>query len=160
MHATHSDPQKPQRQRTYWRALSTLPGVSLHQGQFLSHVKSLPLAHRAPHGPETVQVIRTDEKGSDVNLASYLLVDGFDADYEVAIVISNDSDLATPIRMVRERLGLPVGVLNPVLDGKASWQLRNTATFYRKVRESALAACQFPDTLCDLVGMFYKPAGW
>ena len=37
----------------------------------------MPLAHPPSVGPQTVEVIGTEEKGSDVNLASYLLLDGF-----------------------------------------------------------------------------------
>ena len=57
-------------------------------------------------------MIRRDEKGSDVNLASLLLADGFRRDYEVAVVISTDSDLALPMRIVRRQLQLPVGFLS------------------------------------------------
>ena len=46
-------------------------------------------------------VWKTEEKGLDVNIASYLLVDGFKDDYEVAVVISGDSDLTTPIALAR-----------------------------------------------------------
>jgi hypothetical protein len=52
-----------------------------------------------------VSIIEEEEKGSDVNLASYLLVDGFAGEYDIAIVVSNDSDLAEPIRLVRSILG-------------------------------------------------------
>jgi hypothetical protein len=31
-------------------------------------------------------VIKTEEKGSDVNLATHLLIDGFDDAYELAVV--------------------------------------------------------------------------
>jgi len=47
-----------------------------------------------------------------VNLATYLLIDAFDNDCEQAIVISNDSDLVTPIQFARERFGIPVGIFN------------------------------------------------
>ena len=88
------------------RALSTIPNLTIHFGSFLSHPKMMHLAHPAPGGPQTIEVIRTDEKGSDVNLASYLLVDGFERDYDIAVVVSNDSDLATPIQLVRGKLGV------------------------------------------------------
>ena len=52
-----------------------------------------------------------EEKGSDVNLAAHLLVDGFTGKYEVAVVVSNDADLLEPVRLVRAVLGLPVGVI-------------------------------------------------
>ena len=62
-----------------------------------------------------------EEKGSDVNLASHLLVDGFRDRYDLAVVISNDSDLTEPVRFVREDLNKPVGVLNP--HPNRSWEL-------------------------------------
>ena len=37
-------------------------------------------------------MIDTEEKGSDVNLSTYLLLGAFEGDYEQAVVISNDSD--------------------------------------------------------------------
>jgi hypothetical protein len=33
--------------------------------------------------------------------------------FEVAVLITNDSDLAEPVRIVAQELGLPVGILNP-----------------------------------------------
>ena len=63
------------------------------------------MAQQPETGPRTVEILDTEEKGSDVNLASHLLLDGFDDEYEMAVVVSNDSDLELPIRMVRTRLG-------------------------------------------------------
>ena len=59
-----------------------------------------------------VQVLKTEEKGSDVNLATYLLLDGLDGLYESALVISDDSDLEAPIREANRRFG-PVHVVSP-----------------------------------------------
>ncbi len=64
-------------------------------------------------GPATALVVKTEEKGSDVNLATYLLVDAYEHDFEVAVVITNDSDLAEPINIVRRRLNHNVTVLSP-----------------------------------------------
>ena len=121
----------------------------------------MPLAHPVTGGPRFAEVIKTEEKGSDVNLATYLLVDGFQKDYEQAIVVSNDSDLMEPIRQVRQVLGLTVGVLNPQRDEKkTSWILMHTADFYRRIRTSALQASLFPPTLTDANGTIVKPVGW
>jgi uncharacterized LabA/DUF88 family protein len=158
--APSGDPGKPQRQDIFIRALRTIPGLTLHFGTFLSHPKFMPLLHPAPGGPQTVEVLRTDEKGSDVNLATYLLVDGFEHDYDIAVIVSNDSDLATPIQMVREKLGLQVGVINPQRDHAVAWALKKVASFYRDVHESALAASQFPPALRDVHGTITKPKGW
>jgi len=60
-----------------------------------------------------VKVIKTEEKGSDVNLALHLLKDGYNKDYEVAVIISNDSDFAEAMRIVTQELKLSVGLVNP-----------------------------------------------
>lgn len=43
-----------------------------------------------------------EEKETDVNIALYLLRDAFQGAYDSAVIISNDSDLATAVRMVKE----------------------------------------------------------
>lgn len=159
--ATKTDPQKPQRQELYLRALGTIPNLSIHYGRFSSHVRSMPLAQPPAHGSHMVDVIYTEEKGSDVNLASFLLRDAFRHDFEAAIVVSNDSDLVEPIRMVRYELHLPVGILNPQRSStQVPRDLRNVASFYRHITQSALATCQFPGSLSDSQGTFHKPLSW
>ena len=51
-------------------------------------------------------VPQTEEKGSDVNLASHLLLDAFKHASDTAVVISNDSDLRVPIRFAEQELGV------------------------------------------------------
>jgi hypothetical protein len=107
--AREGDPDAPRRQETYLRALETLPHVSIHYGHFLV---STPYMARYPvptQGPKTVQVIKTEEKGSDVNLATYLLLDAFAANCELRVVVSNDSDLKEPIRVMCHEMGRQVG---------------------------------------------------
>ncbi len=48
-----------------------------------------------------------------MNLATHLLRDGFRKEYQAAVLVTNDSDLLEPVRMVRKELGLVVGILNP-----------------------------------------------
>jgi hypothetical protein len=161
VHSPANDPQKPQRQETYLRALQTIPCLTIHYGTFLSHTVRMLLANPTSSGSQLVDVIKTEEKGSDVNLATYLLVDGFAKDYEMAIVVSNDSDLIEPIKQVRQVLQLRVGILNPQKDNqKTSWSLMRTADFYRRIHTGALKASLFPPTLTDAHGTITKPKGW
>ena len=44
-----------------------------------------------------------EEKGSDVSLAAHLLNDAWKGLYDAAAVISNDTDLVTPIQMVAKQ---------------------------------------------------------
>ena len=154
------NPRQPERQQTYLRALRTIPNLSIHYGHFLSHVVRLPLARPPAQGPRTVEVVRSEEKGSDVNLATALLVDGFTHDFDVAVVVSNDSDLLAPIRVVREQLGYRVGVLNPHPRKRRSRALFQEATFWKQVSRRALQASQFPHTITDAHGTITKPQGW
>jgi hypothetical protein len=105
-------------------------------------------------------VVKTEEKGSAVNLASFLLLDAFHAEYEVAAVIWNDSDLALPIRLVREELGLRVGILNPSGERGFAVDLAKVATFKKQLREGVLSVSQFPEVLSDENGEFREPASW
>ena len=153
VYPSQGDSGVPERQQAYLRALDTIPNLSIHLGSFLK------TRGRPPK-----------EKGSDVNLASYLLLDAFDGEYEVALVISNDSDLTLPIRKVRERFGVSVCVAAPVLnrhpDGKhrhPSTQLRQAADFLveiNKNRQRVLRDSQFPDEIAVGERRIVKPAAW
>jgi hypothetical protein len=97
-----------------------------------------------------------------VNLATELLVDGFQKSYELAVVVSNDGDLKTPIEYVRDKLGLPVGVLNP--SKNRSYALSPPklprGSFYKPIRAGVLKSTQLPDALVDAGGGFSKPRDW
>ena len=56
----------------------------------------MPLAHPIVGQPRTVEILKTEEKGYDVNLAVQLLHDAYQNRYETAVIISGDSDLPTP----------------------------------------------------------------
>jgi hypothetical protein len=104
---------------------------------------------------QTADVIEQDEKGSDVNLASYLLVGAHVQEYDLAIIVSNDSDLATPITLVRSVFGRQVALLNP--RPKTATDLQNIADIYRTVRRGPLHASQLPPVLADANGTIHKP---
>lgn len=161
VNARPGDPDQPARQDTYLRALRTLPQVSIYFGHYLSHPQMLPLVKPPLIGRRVVEVMRTEEKGSDVNLATHLVADAFRGNFDTAVLISNDSDLYEPVRLVTQELRRPVGVLFPVSGGrKRSAQLSKVATFVRPIRDGALNASQFPDELGDAVGIFRKPSVW
>jgi hypothetical protein len=105
--ARPNDPDQPVRQQLYLPALRTLPKVSIHFGHFLTHEVTMALV--VPPGQPTryARVIKTEEKGSDVNLAIHLLHDAHMGRFDVAVVVSNDSDLLEPIKIVREQLRKP-----------------------------------------------------
>lgn len=115
------------------------------------------LASPPPTGNQLVEVMKTEEKGSDVNLATYLLLDGFRDEYETAEIISGDSDLAEPVNVIRNDFGKTILVLSPRPNAKG---LQRAATRFKVIDPKILALSQFPDSMTDIHGTFTKPAVW
>ncbi len=154
-----NDPMSPQRQQVYLRALETLPNFSIHLGNFLTNPTFMPLVNPPPGGPSTAYVFKTEEKGSDVNLATHLLCDAVDGDFELAIVVTNDSDLALPIQMVRDKFNLKIGVFSPTK--KTTFRLQQSATFHIAIHKRHWRNNQFPPLVYDPQGNpIRKPATW
>jgi NYN domain len=168
------DPTMHTRQQAFIRALETLPEVQVTYGSFLATRKKMPLAPPRPGrsddqapaivtlkpgGPTGAIVLNTEEKGSDVNIATTLVADAFRKRFEVAAVLSVDSDLALPISLVTTELRLKVGVLFP--RHRYSARLANIATFRKTIDKTDLRACQFRDEVTDAHGRTIKrPAEW
>jgi uncharacterized LabA/DUF88 family protein len=153
------DPDKPSRQQMYLRALKTIPDLEIIYGRFLEHTVRMPLASSLSGKIKYAKVIKTEEKGSDVNIAAHMINDGYKGLYQVAILVTNDSDLIEPINIVRQELNLPVIVLNPHYKSP-SRELQNCATFVKPIRKGVLAASQFPTGMIDATGPFHKPPTW
>ena len=152
---TPHDRNKDARQQTYQRALRTLPEVEIHKGRFVRNRYWMPLANPLPGILERIRVERVEEKGSDVNLATYLMLDAAQRDFQAAYVLSNDTDLVEPIRLVRQTFNLPVHVVSP--HRTRSRRMQASATSYALLDHTLLPDCQFPRELSDRRGAFHKP---
>jgi hypothetical protein len=171
-------------QDIYLKALLAKGTVDLIEyGHYVSRVKRAPLAtpdrkgrpilaksdwpvmvqdrHGAPV-PDArfmVSYAYREEKGSDVNVASHLLLDVLQDSIDAAIVISNDSDLRFPIQEARERVH--VGTINP----SSAWlagDLKGKPTdgvgkhWWLQLVADDLRAHQLPDPC----GRYTKPPPW
>lgn len=154
------DPDAPARQAIYFRALATVPGLVMHEGRMAVRTKrGVMLPKSVPAQIATIEVF--EEKRTDVNIASHLLMDAFGGRYDAAIVVSNDSDLITPIEMAVNRLGKRVIVVNPYPARRQSSELRRAASqTIPEINASVLRASQFPDRLNDARGSFTRPGSW
>ncbi len=163
------DPYAPARQATYLNALSSVPEIAIHEGSFMISELWMPLAsppQAKPNNyawslpaPNMVKVIKSEEKGSDVNLGVHLVRDAFMNKFDVAIVLTNDSDLVEPIRIVTAEVGKRVGLLVPVKYPNNS--LTKVASFHLHIRPGHLAASQFPSPINLANGTaIHKPATW
>jgi len=171
-----TDPQQAQRQQTYIRALETLPNLTVHYGRYQA-TKVRAKVCQPP--PDSVLVHKTEEKGTDVNIATYMLVDAFRNDCDQLVVMTNDSDLAEPIRIINSELHLNVIVLNPhSVDtanrknartggnhaSRPSYDLKNAAFMVKDIRSHGnkchMTQAQFPATIIDKHGTITIPAKW
>ena len=153
---TPDDLQKPIRQETYIRALENfIPEFSAYYGHFMKHKVMMPLAN--PNLSKKFElVIKTEEKGSDVNLAVHLLNDAWSNKFECAVVVSNDSDLAEAMRLVKV-LGKSIGLITPG-KGHPSKELMQYADFIKRIREGVLKNSQLPDSIPGT--NIRKPVEW
>jgi len=139
------------RQNDYLEALA-LQGVQCQFGHYLEK----------PRQCRTCRAIWMDyeEKMTDVNLAIQLMTDAFENAFDMALVISGDSDLTTPIRRVRERFPAKrvIVAFPPKRHSKA---LIQHAQGYVAISEYKLRASQLPERLTKPDGyVLARPATW
>ncbi len=154
------DPQKSTRQQVYLRALKAyIPEIEIYYGHFLSNPIRAPLVNPTAT-QQFADVIKTEEKGSDVNLAIHLLNDAWMNRYECAVVVSNDSDLAESMRLVKEQHQKMIGLFVPGFpkDRSISRELKRYANFVRPIRTATLKASQLPDPIPGT--RIHKPKSW
>lgn len=154
---TDRDPQVNIRQDTYFRALEAhCPEVETHFGHFLRHKV---FAENANPPPNKIEIFKTEEKGSDVNLALHVLNDAWADAYDCAVIVSNDSDLAAALRMVKEQHKKVIGLITPGAPKRnPSWQLRQYSSFIKVIRPWAMEKSLLPNPIPNTE--ITKPKSW
>jgi len=149
------DKQQPIRQEAYFKALKeSISEIEIIKGYFQTHKVRMPLA-RNPK--KNVEVLKTEEKCTDVNLAVHLVNDGWKKKYECALLVSNDGDMTEAMRIVNDELKLTIGLAVP---GKTiiSNSLLKYTTFIKRIRKNLLRNSQLPDPIPNT--NIYKPKEW
>ena len=143
---------KRERQSDFLEALATLPDFAIFYGHYL-------------HKPTTCRKCGHcwadhEEKMTDVNIATELLRDAFEDRFDTAILLSADSDLVPPIRVIRELFpGKRVVVVFP--PARFSHHLRMVAHAHVPLGRAVLAKSQFPDQLTKPDGhVLRRPLWW
>ena len=155
---TSKNPSQAQRQDIYLKALQKYrSNVEIHFGSFLTHRIRRPLAN-SKEKQKMVWVLDTKEKSSDVNLAVHLLNDAWLGKCDCAILVSNDSDIAEAMRLVKQQHPkILLGLVTPG-SGKRSDKLKRYADFTLRIRESTLNDSQLPNPIPRT--NIYKPKSW
>jgi uncharacterized LabA/DUF88 family protein len=149
----------PKRQVAYLKVLAD-SGVQIVKGHFSLRNKHLRLVGEASSEAQTVNVWQHEEKGSDVNLAAYLLRDAYVSGVKRALVISGDSDLANALHFAREA-GTHISLAIPNRHENGSAKLKASADYVQFVKSAQLEASQFPKAVRIASGReIVRPNEW
>lgn len=147
------DPPAIQRQAIFLEALAAYrPSLKIVYGHFLEEQQICQSCGTT--------FIRHKEKRTDVNIACRLLIDAMDGRFDVALLVSADSDLVPPVQMLRERWPAKkvIAVFPP---RRRSDALKSACNGYKVISEAYLRQCQLPHTVRLAAGkVATRPAEW
>jgi len=113
----------------------------------------------------TADIWKLEEKQSDVALALHAFCDAVLGDVDQVIVITNDSDFAPAMQMIRQHTSAVIGVIAPVRAGggnsKVNRELSRHAHWTRThILDEEFAASQLPPVVRLTGGAVHKPLSW
>jgi len=143
---------KRKRQTIFLEALQTLHNFRIYYGHFLTDTV---ICGRCGHTYKTHH-----EKMTDVNISVELLSDAFQDQFDVALLVSADSDLVGPVRAV-QRLFSRKRVVVAFPPARSSKALKRVASAHIYIGRDVLAKSVFPDKVVKPDGyVLRRPAEW
>ncbi|MDR2269142.1 MAG: NYN domain-containing protein, partial [Rickettsiales bacterium] len=138
------------------------PGVEIILGYFSVHKTQMPAADSDFKAGRIrmVDVFKTEEKGTDVNLAVQIVADAKDNKFDYAMLFSNDSDMARSIKIASRDCKKQIGLF---VDRKARTFaiLKENTMHIKRLSPNHFAAHQFPDEIKTSIGrIIRKPKDW
>jgi uncharacterized LabA/DUF88 family protein len=145
-------PDKAKRQSVFLEALETLDDFEIYTGHYLSKTITCRNCKQSWQSFE--------EKMTDVNIATEMLVDAFNDGFDTALLISADSDLVRPINTIKKIFPRKrIIVFFP--PKRFSADLKKAADIQLSLGHGLLAKSQFPDKLRKRDGyVLHKPESW
>jgi uncharacterized LabA/DUF88 family protein len=134
------------RQKRYWKALSTLPNFQLIQGKISERertCKARECSLRLPYQDK-------EEKQTDVNIALAMVTDAIDHQPGQIVIISGDSDLIPAAKMIQQRsLNTRIAVYIPAYEEDLAHrrldEYRPFCSSIKPIPEKFLRMAQFPN---------------
>jgi uncharacterized LabA/DUF88 family protein len=132
--------------------LGTLNNLDIFYGKFHTDTKTCNRCSAIIYFPT--------EKQTDVNIASEILVDAFHDRFDIAFIVSADSDLCGPIRYVRQLFpAKKVFVAFPPM--RSSNDLEGVASGVENIVKKKFRESQFPENITLPTGyVLSKPVEW
>lgn len=102
-----------------------------------------------------------EEKMTDVNIAMQLLTDAYDDRFDTALLISADSDLTTPVSVVRAKFPGKNIIIVALPPNRRSHQLTQATSGSFIINETAYHRSQLPAQVQRADGfILQRPAHW
>ena len=145
-------PDKEKRQSTFIEALETLPDFKILPGKYQlnpRYCRNCGFQDMVPN-----------EKMTDVNIAVEMLSDAFNDKFDVALLVSADSDLTPVIRSIKQMF--PHKYIVVAFPPKRySTELTNIADARLHINRAMLARSVFPDKVKKADGfILQRPSTW
>lgn len=149
--AVNYNAEKQKRQNAFLEALR-ITGINPIFGQFRSEETTCKVCAERYYDHK--------EKKTDVNIATHLLIDAYEGKYDVAFLISGDSDLVPPIQHVK-RLFPNKEIIAAFPPSRSSSEISKNTNSSFKIGYNKLKKCQLPFVLENKYGdIIRKPNNW
>jgi len=146
------NPSKQRRQTQYLEALETLPNTQIIYGKYYFSERECPACHHVHKFPS--------EKMTDVNIAVNMLVDTYEDRFDLAYLISGDSDLSGTIKAIRNKFPSKI-IISAFPPDTKSWELSKVSNNHFMIGQRKFARSQFPVNVTSKSGhILSRPATW
>jgi len=143
---------KRRRQSAYLDALGTLDKLRIIEGEYQYNEKECWHCHGIIPTPK--------EKQSDVNLASMLLIDALEDNFDTAYLISADGDYKAPLEYIKTKYPKK-RVIAEFVETNFSYVVSNLSFKTYLIGRERLMACQLPVNVVLRTGhTVSRPATW
>ncbi|AWB66602.1 6-hydroxy-3-succinoylpyridine hydroxylase [Saccharobesus litoralis] len=115
-----------------------------------------------PKDCQTVKIWKIEEKRTDVNLALQAYHDAITGEIDHAVFVTNDTDIATSLEMIRKHTAVKIGVVIPRWDAREpNMELIQLAHWKREcINEDELKRSQLPRVILGKRKSSVKPLSW
>lgn len=147
-----NNPDKELRQKTYIEAIETLSDCKIFYGNYQSNTVE---CYRCGHTYSSPK-----EKMTDVNIAVEMMTDAHNDKYDMAMLITGDSDLVPPIKAIHG-IFHPKRVFVAFPPNRHNLSLSTAAKGSIMIGRATLKNAQFEDSVTKTDGFILrKPATW
>lgn len=156
-----NEPEKALKQHIYLEALGLNKKIKIKHGRFSIHTTKMPDAQHWKRGKiRMVEVMKTEEKGTDVNLAVQMVADAKDNLFDYAMLFSNDSDMSYAIEIAVKQCNKKIGLF--IARDAISYQaLKANVLHIKRLGPSVFENAQLPDEITTPTGrIIKKPSDW